>query len=106
MGEIVCFHATDAKRSNLTSKLIELDRAYFYNWGQEHYRFHRGRALVFHDDPHICQAYSLGECFKGLDYAAKIFSTDEIMTEIGIFYINVPGQYIFLNYSHLQVEKV
>jgi hypothetical protein len=83
MGEIVCFHSTDAKRTNLTSKLVELDRAYFYDWGQEHYRFHRGRALIFHDDPHICQAYSLGECFRSLDYAVKIFSTDEIMTEIG-----------------------
>lgn len=84
MGDLVCSHATDAKRSNITSTLIEVDRALFYNWGQEHFRFHRGKALIFHDDPHIYQAYSIGECFKDLDYDVKIFSTNNIMTEIGM----------------------
>jgi hypothetical protein len=84
ISEIECFHATDAKRTNFSSKLIEADRTIFYDWGLEHYRYNRGSALIFHDDPHICQAFSIAESFKNLDYAVKIFSTGEIMTQIGI----------------------
>jgi hypothetical protein len=79
----ICFQAVDAICTNLPSTLIDVDRALFYNWGQENFRFHRGRALVFYDDPHICHAYNLGKCFGDLDYVVKIFRIDDIISEIG-----------------------
>lgn len=68
----------DSECSNIC-ELNKVDRSYFYNWGQEHFRFARGTALIFHDDTHVSYASSLKQCFQSLGYVVEISDTAQML---------------------------
>jgi hypothetical protein len=72
----------DAKGINLQN-LLEDERALFYDWGQVHFNFSRGRALIFHDDLNLSHPLQLAKCFKNLDYNVKVGAVKNIPNDIG-----------------------
>lgn len=72
----------DAKGSNFHG-IIEDERALFYDWGQVHFNFKRGRALIFHDDLNLIYPLQLAQCFKDLDYNVKVGAVKNIKNKIG-----------------------
>lgn len=63
--------------------LLDDERALFYDWGQEHFNFSRGTALIFHDNLHLKHALKLANCFQDLGYKLKLSAAKNIQTDIG-----------------------
>lgn len=66
--------------------IIEEERALFYDWGQQHYNFSRGRALIFHDNQNHSHLLELAKCFKDLDYKVKLSAVRNIENDIGNYF--------------------
>jgi hypothetical protein len=73
--------ANDAKGSNL-NKVLNDERALFYDWGQQQFNFSRGRTLIFHDDLNLNHKLGLATCFKDLDYKVKMNDVKNIQNFI------------------------
>jgi hypothetical protein len=70
--------STESAKWRSASELILANRTKFYDWGQHHHRFARGRAFIFHDDVHVAYAFCLEECFQSLGYDVKIMHIEEM----------------------------
>lgn len=81
-GKIVCYHANDAKISNRCQLIEANERSMFYNWGQDY--FARGKALIFYDESHFCQAKDLQRCFQDIGYDVILTRIENIKETIGI----------------------